>query len=402
MDQLLPWIQTIDDRRDNMVQLVQRLCNVNSGTMNLDGIRQVSELLQAEYRVLGGETQIRDIDPLESVDDKGKPVIQQLAPLIHITKRTECRPRIILCIHMDTVYAPDHPFQTCRWLDERRLNGPGVADAKGGLVVMLNALRVVEECPWADKLGWEVIINPDEELGSPGSTRFLQERAREADWGLLFEPAYADGSLVSWRKGAGNFDFVVRGRSAHAGRDFGSGRNAIAALARLLVEIDEWNTDPAVTFNIGRISGGGPLNVVPDVAVGRVNVRVTTTEQRDRVEKQFADLVAKFNQRDGISVEFSGTFRSAPKLIDEQTAQLQRLIERCGQLLGIDIQWRGTGGASDGNKFAAVGLPNIDTLGPVGGNIHSEQEFLLVDSLVPRAKLAALVMLNLAAEGSQS
>ena len=396
--QLISHLDGVSQRHDSMVQLVQQLCNLNSGTFHLEGLAEVREVLANEYQALGGELTIHEVPPVTSVTDRGEIVSEQLGRLIHVVKRPERRPRVLLCIHMDTVYAIDHPFQACHWIDDKTLGGPGVADAKGGLVVMLEALRAFEASPLAERMGWEVVINADEEIGSPGSSEFLQARAREADVGLLFEPSLPDGTLVSWRKGSGNFDFVVRGRSAHSGREFEKGRNAIVALSRLLLDIDALNTDPEVTLNAGKVVGGQALNMVPDLAVGRVNVRVKTVEQQKQVEQEFAKLVEKYQAYDGIQVECHGEFRSSPKVIDEGTAALQQRIEQCGQQLGIEIGWRGTGGCSDGNKFAAVGLSCIDTLGPQGGNIHSSDEFLLVDSLVPRAKLVALIMLSMAAE----
>jgi glutamate carboxypeptidase len=303
---------------------------------------------------------------------------------------------------MDTVYGQEVAFQKCRWDGEHRLNGPGVADAKGGLVVMLYALRALEASPLAGKLGWEVIINPDEEIGSVGSGEFLAQRAGQADLGLLFEPSLPDGTLVSTRKGTGNFEFVFRGRSAHSGREFEKGRNAIVSCCKMMNEIWHLNGKTQTTYNVGRISGGGALNIVPELAIGRVNVRVSSAEEQREAERLLGQLVENYNSQEGalegISVEQYGKFTSPPKELTPEIEKLQRRIEECGRLLDIPVAWQSTGGACDGNKFAAAGLPNIDTLGPQGGEIHSPSEYLLTDTLVPRAKLAALVLMSLASE----
>lgn len=395
---LLEQVAWLDSCQPEMLDLLIRLCNTNSGTKNLAGLESVRGILAAAWSRLDGGIETLETDPVKSISDTGETVTERLGRLLRITRYPERRPRVLLCIHMDTVYEPGSGFQTCRWLDSGRLNGPGVIDAKGGLVMMLYALLTLERSPLAGRIGWQVIINPDEEIGSPGSERILTEAARAADLGLLFEPTLPDGSLVSWRKGVGNFSFVVRGRSAHAGRDFRMGRNAIVALNRLMLEVHALNTDPEVTFNIGRISGGGALNVVPDLAIGRVNVRVRTQDQGDRVIRKFQELTVQASQQDGISVTLEGGFTSPPKELIPGTDRLQRRIEEAGELVGLPVTWSGSGGGSDGNKFAAAGLPNIDSLGPGGGSIHSPDEFLLVDSLVPRTKLAALVLLSLAAE----
>ena len=391
-------LETIDDQGPAMLQLVQSLCNINSGTFNLEGLAAVKQRLVDEFETLGGEIKLIDSEPMSIVDDSGAQVQQQLGQMIHISKWPEASKKVLLCIHMDTVYPIGHAFQKCKTLNNGSVNGPGVADAKGGIVVMLTALKALEASPLAGKIGWEVLLNADEEIGSPGSIGVIKQIAACCDLGLLYEPALPDGTLVSWRKGSGNFSFVVRGKAAHAGREFEKGRNAIVAASRLIDEIANLNTDPDVTYNAGRISGGGPLNVVPDLAIGRVNVRVKTEQQQAEVESKFADLVKKFNQLDGISVEQFGKFSSPPKPLCPKTQTIQERIESAGAALGLPVQWRGTGGASDGNKFAAAGLPNVDTLGVRGGSIHSSDEYLIPDSLVERAKLSALILLSYANE----
>ncbi len=400
MDDLKRHLDWIDEKQDEMIDAIVDLCNINSHTVNLPGLALVKEKLVGYFASLGGELRLVETDPLVSIDDDGKSFSLPLGEIIHIEKHPNAARKIMLCIHMDTVYSVDDEFQKCQLTTGGQLNGPGVADAKGGLIVMLYALKALEQSPLAGTVGWEVIINPDEEIGSPGSANFIRARAAGCDFGLLFEPALPGGHLVSWRKGSGNFTFIVRGKSAHAGRDFSQGRNAIAALARLLDEIDRLNGEPDVIFNIGRISGGGALNMVPDLAVGRVNVRVKDLEEQNGVEIDLIDLVKKYNQLDGIEVEMHGRFTSPPKPIDPATEIIQQRIIRCGQALGMSLEFQGTGGASDGNKFAAAGLANVDSMGPCGGHIHSGNEFLIPESLIPRTKLAALVMLCYAAESA--
>ena len=392
--ELLKQTQWLVDCHQEMLDLVIELCNTNSGTFNLNGLQKVANILEREYSQLDGKLSIRSVDTLKDVDETGVEIERPLGNLIHIVKRPELRPRVLLCIHMDTVYSENSSFQTCVAQPDGTINGPGVADAKGGLVVMLYALLALERSKLAESIGWEVIINPDEELGSPGSASFLAERASQADVGLLFEPTLPDGTRVSTRKGVGNFSFVVKGRSAHSGREFQKGRNAIVACCELMSQIDQLNRSPEITYNVGRFNGGAALNVVPDTAVGRVNVRVETLQQQIEVEKRFSELLRSFNQKDGINVHMLGQFTSPPKEMTDQLGSLQARIEHCAAILGEKCSWRSTGGASDGNKFAAVGLANVDTLGPKGGNIHSDKEFLEPESLVSAARLAALTLLS--------
>lgn len=387
-------IEWLNDCQQEMLDLVVELCDTNSGTFNLSGLKKVASVLEREYGKLGGVLTRQPVATLQDVDDQGVEIEKPLGELIQIVKRPNLRPRALLCIHMDTVYPSSSPFQTCIVRPDGTINGPGVADAKGGLVVMLYSLLALERSSFANSLGWEVIINPDEELGSPGSAEFLAERASEADVGFLFEPTLPDGTRVSTRKGVGNFSFVVKGRSVHSGREFEKGRNAIVACCELMTRIHELNQSPEITYNVGKISGGTALNVVPDTAVGRVNVRVETVKQQQEVEQRFAELVEQIGQQDGISVHMLGQFTSPPKEMTPDLRLLQSRIEACSAVLGEKCAWRATGGASDGNKFAAAGLANIDTLGPKGGQIHSHDEFMEPASLVSAARLTALALLS--------
>ncbi len=400
----LGWIDTLHDQ---LCRQVIDWCNINSGTENLAGIAAMADVLRKEFGVLGGDFEEVPVPPAESIDSRGRPTQLSLGPVLRFTKRRSAGPnprgaghaplRVLLNIHRDTVYDFDHPFQTCTQLDANTLRGPGVIDAKGGLVVMLAALRAIERTPFAERIAWEVLINADEEIGSSGSAALLARAAHENDLGLLFEPAMPDGSLVSRRRGTGNFTIVLHGRPVHAGRDFERGRSAIVALADLVLQLHALNgAIPGITVNVGRVEGGGAVNVVPDLAIARVNVRTTVPEDEAKVVGELRRLVAAAGDKDGITAELHGGITSPPKLPDDRTRQLMDVVESCGRDLALPINWRESGGASDGNKLAAAGLPNIDTLGPRGGNIHSPDEFLLLDSLVERAKLTALVLMKLA------
>ncbi|HEY1684958.1 MAG TPA: hydrolase [Tepidisphaeraceae bacterium] len=389
-------VDWIDSQRDRMVEQVSAWANINSGTQNLDGLALMSAEVAKELKALGAEISHLDLPPRRMIDGRGNVVEMPLGQAVLGRKRPEAPIRIFLGIHTDTVYAVDHPFQQVQRVDDNTLRGPGVIDAKGGLVVMLTALAALERSPFAEKIGWEVLINPDEEIGSPGSSALLQECARRNHLGLVYEPALGDGSLVSSRKGSGNFDIVIHGKAAHAGRDFAAGRNAIAAAARLAVQLDQLNGSPEMTVNVARIDGGGPNNIVPDLAVLRVNVRVTTSEMQRAAEQAIAECAKSEKSVKGLKVEIHGGFSSPPKIFDEKSQRLFERIAECGRDLGLKLESKPSGGASDGNKLAAAGLPVIDSLGPRGGNMHSSEEFLLLDSLTERAKLSALLLMKFA------
>jgi glutamate carboxypeptidase len=398
MTDYLPHLQWIDGQESRMIDLLTRWVNVNSGTQNLPGLNEVLTLLEEEFSKLGGENERITLEPQQLEDSAGTAVQVPLGRALLIRKRPTAAFRVLLCCHMDTVYAADHPFQKAVRVADNILRGPGVTDAKGGLMVMLVALQAFERSPWAEKAGWEVLINPDEEIGSPGSAPLLIQAAKRNHLGLVFEPSFPDGNLVGARKGSGNFTVIARGKAAHAGRDPQLGRNAIDALARFIVGLASLNdAGGAITTNVGYIQGGGPVNVVPDLAECRFNVRVVAPDDQKSFEEGLKRLAEEINLIDGISLELHGRFTRPPKPLDAKALKLLEQVAACGRDLGLSLQWRPTGGACDGNNLAGAGLTTIDSLGVTGGDIHSSEEYILLDSLAERAKLTALLLMKLAA-----
>jgi len=393
-------LRWLDAQQARLGGLVRAWAQINSGSHHLEGLRRCTEAVVREFRVLGGDERWHDLPPQVSMNEAGDVVERPLGRAVRITKRPLAPRRILLSIHVDTVYGPDDPFREVTQPDDNTLRGPGVVDAKGGLAIMLAALEAFERSDVASNIGWTVLINPDEELGSPGSGHLFDALAKEHALGLLFEPALADGALVGARRGSGNFTAVMHGRSAHAGRDPGLGRNAISALAEFVLKLNELNDVGAgLTINVGRFEGGGAVNVVPDRAMCRFNVRVTTPADQQAVEMRLQQLVERFNARNGYRFAVQGSFTAPPKQLDAPTLRLLEQVADCGRELGLDLPWRDSGGTCDGNRLAAAGLPNVDSLGPRGGGLHSPEEFLLLDSLTERAKLTAVLLMRLAAGG---
>jgi glutamate carboxypeptidase len=397
MNSLLRSVDWIDSQANRMLKLVERWANINSASDNLDGLEQMAAVLSDTFTPLGGEMRLTDLPPHQMIDSSGQIIQKPLGRALSIIKRPDAPLRVFLGIHMDTVYGLDHAFQTAQRLNASTLRGPGVADAKSGIVVMLIALEALERSGVADLIGWEVLINPDEELGSPGSSPLLTQCAKRNHLGLVFEPTLADGALASQRKGSGNFTIIVRGRSAHAGREFHLGCNAITPMATAITDLDALNGRfEGLTINVAQVQGGGPLNMVPDLAICRLNVRYVDAKHESTVQSKLDEMVGLLNQRKGIWAEWHGGFTAPPKPLNEPTQHLLEHVANCGRELGVDITWRSTGGACDGNRLAAAGLPNVDTMGVRGGDIHSPNEYLLIDSLTERAKLTALMLMKLA------
>lgn len=394
---ILSYLDHLDDEHDAMLKATIELAEINSGTLNHEGVNKVLAKLQQLVRPLEGIEEIVPVAPFEVVDDQGQIVRHPLGNALRISKRPDAPLKVFFCAHMDTVFAEDHHFQTVTWLDDNTINGPGVTDLKGGILVLLKALETLEKSPWAEQIGWEILFNPDEEIGSPGSAPLITEAAKQVHFGMIYEPCMPDGSLAGQRKGSGNFSVVSSGKAAHAGREHHLGRNAIRALCDFVSAMDDLNGQrPGITFNPGYIHGGGATNVVPDCCVHKFNIRLEKPEDEQWCLDHLNAIIDQVNQRDGITLTLHGGFTRKPKILTPANQKLFDLTQQYGKELGMTIDVKPTGGCCDGNNLAAAGIPNIDTLGVQGGAIHSDQEYLIVDSLVPRAKLSAALLLSLA------
>ncbi|MEO7277994.1 MAG: hydrolase [Sphingomicrobium sp.] len=372
--------------------------SVNSGSRNLPGLERMAELLADAFSALPGVLRLEPPAPVEAVDMAGRVVAIAHGRHLHLTVRPTAPVQLLFTGHMDTVFGADHAFQETRWLEDGMLGGPGVADMKGGIAVMLAALQAVEKSRIADRFGYEVVINSDEEVGSLASAGLLARAALGKRAALTYEPAaLPDGTLAGARPGSGNFAIIAHGRSAHAGRNPEDGRNALLAVADLALRLAAAKR-PGLSVNPSRIEGGSPTNVVPDLAVLRVNLRPQTLQDQSDAQTLIDREVAAVAAAHDVAISVNGAFARPPKPIDAGAQALFALVKQAGADLGQPIAWQPSGGVCDGNNIAACGVPVVDTMGVRGGKIHSMEEYLITDSLAERAALSALTILRLVGE----
>lgn len=382
----------------SMLAQVETWAAINSGTSNLAGLKQVASCLANAFSSLPGDIQLVDPDPVEMVDGHGNIQAISRGQHLQVRVRPDAAIRVLLTGHMDTVFAADHPFQSLNWIEPGILNGPGTADMKGGLAVIHGALTALERYEHAARIGYDVLINSDEETGSHTSARLIADLAKGKMAALTYEPALPDGTLAGARPGSGNFSITLHGTAAHAGRNPEDGRNALLAAADLSLRLAGLQHE-GLKVNPARIDGGGPNNIVPDLAILRVNLRPSSPDDMAMALESLREQIEAVEKEHGVHAHLHGGFNRPPKPIDAQTERLFTLVKNCGADLGLPIGWRATGGVCDGNNIAACGIPVVDTMGPRGGAIHSDKEFLIVDSLAERAQLSTLTLIRLAEHG---
>jgi len=378
-------IGSLADRFLEYRSLLISWCDQNSGSDHPAGLAAMLARLEAAFGELPGT--------VERVRLKGT-----TAEALRVRVRPAAPLQLCLSGHFDTVYSAEHPFQRCTLVDPATLRGPGVADMKGGLVAMLAALHALEQTPEASALGYEIVLSPDEEIGTPGTAAVLAEAAPRHHFGLIFEPARTDGSIVRTRKGVGALTVVCRGRAAHAAIAE-EGRNAIAALAEFLVGAHRVPSElPGILLNIGQIRGGGSAtNIVPNYAEAKLDVRTTEPGDERRLLERLDVLAAPIRAREGFQLEFERKPGRPPKGTGAAEtvafAGLQRAAADLGQ---PPFTWVDSSGGSDGNLLYAAGLPNLDGMGPIGDFLHSDREYVDLPSLIAHAQRAALFMHRLA------
>ncbi|HYN47272.1 MAG TPA: M20 family metallopeptidase [Candidatus Nanopelagicales bacterium] len=361
---------------------LERLVNLDCGSYTRDGVNEVATWTATFLERLGGEV-IRHPDPDGVLGDTVEAVF----------RGEPGGPRALLIGHTDTVFpegtAAARPYR----VDDGIAKGPGVTDMKSGLLTLLYGL---EAALAAGPLPFErltVIANPDEEIGSPASTTHIERVAYASDVAFSLECARANGDIVSSRKGTGDYVITVNGRAAHAGVEPEKGRSAILAAAHLVIGLHGLNGRwPGVTCNVGVIEGGIRPNVVAERAVLHVDLRAVDRAAMEAADAAIRELAAAPAVPD-VTIDVDLRHRHWPM---EKLPRSGRLIELTQELaadLGFAVRDAATGGASDANTTAGLGVPSLDGLGPIGGMDHSPEEWLDVSSIVPRTTLFAALLL---------
>ena len=366
---------------------LEHLCNIDCGSYSPAGVDEVGAWVAGQFEALGGAVERRP-DPAGRL---GATVIGTFAG------RVGAGPRLLLIGHMDTVFpdgtVAERPFR----IRDGIARGPGVTDMKAGLIAGIHALAALRDPAggWTE-LPFESITyvaNPDEEIGSPSSTPHIVEIAGSCDATFVLECARANGDFVSARKGIADIRLTVRGRAAHAGVEPEKGRNAILAGARIVERIQALNGRwPGVTANVGVFQSGTRPNVVPDLANLEVDIRGVTAAELAAAVAAVRDIVSEPGVPD-VTVELTQMAGWAPMEKLERSGRLADHVKALAARLGFSTMDVATGGASDANTTSGLGIPSIDGLGPIGGRDHSPDEYLELDSVVPRTALLAALLL---------
>ncbi len=360
---------------------LKTIVNIDSGTYTKTGVDRVGAYLEQRFHAFGFETRF------ERQEQFGNHLVAT-----HRGSNPN-GPRILLIGHIDTVLpdgdAEKRPFTISQRKEDgaRIATGPGVLDMKSGVLVGMYALHLLIEAGAANYQSATFICNSDEEVGSPSSKPLIQELAKQAEAALVLEPGRAIATIVSARRGVGRYRVEVRGVAAHAGVDPQRGRNAILELAHQVQAMQAINgTIPGTTLSVGIISGGERTNVVPDFAYCEMDVRISDQAGLKAIEAAMRKVTSR-HMLQGTRITLTGGMRCMPFERSKHVLQLVQLAKEAGSELGLSIEDVGSGGASDANNTAAIGVPTLDGLGAGGGLAHNPGEYIELDYLPTRIAL---------------
>lgn len=391
---LPPSIAALPTRTAEFGARLERWANVNSGSDHGAGLARMAEILRTEFSAAfpTATAEVLAADAPGYNPAGAKALRWRLRP--------DAPLQVFLCGHYDTVYGANDPFQACRWQEDGTINGPGTADMKAGLLCLLAAVEAFEATPHAARIGWEILLTPDEETGSHGTREMFEDAARRHHFGFVFEPARPSGDVIHSRKGTGGAIATCRGRAAHAAKIPNDGRNAILGLAQFLLAAARVPAEmPGVLVNVANIRGGGPAtNVVPELASAEIDLRVTRLADREPLFARMEALAREAEAAHGVKLELKLWLNRPPKENHPVEAALFPAFQRASTDVGIKpFDWVHGGGGSDGNFLGAAGLPCFDGIGPEGDHLHSSREYCRVATIGPRAAAVALLLHRLAA-----
>ncbi|MFT4636155.1 MAG: glutamate carboxypeptidase [Arenicella sp.] len=392
--QLIAWV---DKHQDRILSELKSHVEMNTGTANIAGLDRYRDRLSGDLEALGFTTKTHSSADIDVLSCKGETV--QIADHLVAKRSGSAKNRVLMNGHMDTVFSKEDEFQSLIIEDSGVLKGPGVADMKGGIVIMINALRALHKQGLLDDTNLTVLFNSDEEIGSLGSRALIEELAQQHDVGLVYEGTY-NNLATRARKGLGQVRLRVTGRESHAGGAHEDGVSASLEMAHKIIAIEKL-TDYSrkVTVNTGVLSGGEKRNTVPGCADAYIDMRFPSLEAGQQLEQDIKRIAAATPTVKNAKYPDLPTVDSWAVLhrpVKPENAKVDEIIAQAisiSALIGEPITGtRYSGGGTDGSIAQGVGLPTMDSLGMDGKGSHSSREESTVQSLIARTKLAAVML----------
>jgi len=368
-------MEIIKQSEESMLELIEKLVNIDSGSYDKEGVDQVGNLLIKQYETLDFV-----VERHENKHHGDNLVLQ------HKDARN---PKVLIIAHMDTVFpkgtAKERPFS----IKDGRAYGPGVVDMQSSLASVLYAVKALHKANNEAYKNVQIILNSDEEIGSPTSRELIEQLSKDKQYALVMESGRANGAIVSARRGGGGYTLTVKGKASHSGVAPEDGISAVEELAHKIIKLEQLNDhENGVAINVGIINGGAATNMIPDYATAEIDVRITREDQGPIIAQQIKDICAT-SDVPGTELQLEGDINRPPLELNERNKQLLQIVKEVGSSIGLTIEDVHTGGGSDASFPSALGVATIDGLGPVGGELHNENEYMVIETLTERCNLLA-------------
>ncbi|WP_378956952.1 glutamate carboxypeptidase [Pelosinus sp. sgz500959] len=381
-----PNLELYDKTKSAQTEVLKNLeivVNIESPTGYEKGLTEMGNFMVQQLQELGAK--------VETIPATGSAVGFNIVATLEGTGTGNT----LMLAHIDTVHkvgsVAERPFR----IENGKAYGPGVSDDKGGLILGLQALKLIKEMNYTNFGKIVYLINCDEEKGSFGSRDLIMEKAKDSNYAIGLEPGIPGDEIMSWRKGIGYYFVEVKGQSAHAGIEPEKGRNAVMELAHQVLQLSKLGDEKKMTsINFTIFQAGGVSNIIPDYAKAQADVRVLYPEEYSRLEKEMNE-VAKNKLIPGTEVKIIATKGRPPFPKSPQSEAFAAKFADIYNELGLKLNIVGSGGGSDANYAASVGTTAVDGLGIVGGGDHTPQEYIDIESIPSRLYMLTKMLMDL-------
>lgn len=380
--------QKAQQAQSEFIKKLEPLVNIDSGTGYAEGITKVEDIIIEHLKSIGAQIEITKV-----TTGVGRNIIAT----IQGTGRSNNRKNLLLLAHSDTVFkqgtAAERPFK----IVSGKAYGPGVMDDKGGIILGIEALKILKEINFNNFGKITFLINPDEEKGSKGSRELIKQIAKQHDYALVLEFGSPQDKVTSWRKGIGSYGFEVKGKAAHAGAEPEKGCNALLEAAHQSLQMKNLgNPSKQTTVNFTLFQAGERANIIPDSAKVQADVRVLEAVEFDRLERDFTKI-SRNKLLPCTQIKVVAERGRPPFPPNSKTDALVKKAQAIYKEIQLDLGVEGSGGGTDGNYAAAVGTATLDALGPVGGGAHGVDEYIDLERIAPRIYLLTKLLMDLGA-----
>ena len=374
-------MEFIKQSEKQMLELIEKIVNIDSGSYDKEGIDQVGNVLIEQYEKLGFT-----VERHENKNHGDNLVLQH---------KEAKDPKVLILAHMDTVFpkgtAEERPFS----IKDGRAYGPGVVDMQSSLVSVIYAIKGLQEENNDAYKNVQIVLNSDEEIGSPTSRELIEQLSEGKQYALVMESGRANGAIVSARRGGGGYTLTVKGKAAHSGVAPEDGISAVEELAHKIIKLEQLNDhENGIAINVGIINGGAATNMIPDYAKAEIDVRITREDQGPVIDQKIKDICAT-SDVPGTELTLEGGINRPPLELNDRNKELLQIVKEVGSSIGVTIEDVHTGGGSDASFPSALGVATIDGLGPVGGELHNENEYMVIETLTERCNLLAHLIAEL-------